>query len=158
MLQDLLRSPWHYRVPAANTKSSTPSINQATLSPWSVSLQRASVIASFGDDLIYNQFLVGWRWRGVGVKGRQRHLHPFEGKSTAQAWFQPCFVFCAQEVKQPWHSHVWQEELIKGRLQTSECDVSGLPSPRGAGPSLPTASNTLYFLHTNLQIKVTWYW
>lgn len=80
MLQDLLRSPWHYRVSAANTKSSTPSINQAALSAWSMWLQRASVIASFGDDLIYNQFLVSWRWRGVEVKGRQRHPHPFEGK------------------------------------------------------------------------------
>lgn len=40
-----------------HTKSSTPSINQAGLRPWSVWMERASML---GNDLIYNQFLVSW--------------------------------------------------------------------------------------------------
>lgn len=136
MLQDLLRSPWHYRVPAANTKSSTPFINQAALSARSVWLERVSVIASFGDDLIYNQFLVGWRWRGVRVKGRKGTFIPLREKSTALTWFQQCLVFYIQEGEHPWNPH-WQEQLIRGRLQTSECDLPGLPLSRGAGLSLP---------------------
>lgn len=94
---------------------------------WFVLLERVSVIASFDNNPIYNQFSAGSRLRGVRVKSCHwsKKINKFKLKRRGifsvkenqhnpgfvvfitwalQEAHRPCCVFHTQEGQQPWHT------------------------------------------------------